>query len=190
MGKKLTPKQALFVAEYLIDLNATQAAIRAGYSKKTAQVIGSENLLKPMVSAAIQESRQVVLKRLDITKDRILKELARIGFSDLRNVLTSGGNLIDPQDWDDDTAAAISSIEVVSNTQVGKDEDEDAPAIVERTHKIKVWDKLSALEKLGKYRGMWDEKPQDFKPVVHVHLDKIDLAAAGRKKGDDDAGTS
>ena len=54
---KLTPKQQLFVEEYLIDLNATQAAIRAGYSKKTAQVIGAENLSKPMVAAAIAEAQ-------------------------------------------------------------------------------------------------------------------------------------
>jgi phage terminase small subunit len=71
----LTPKQALFVKEYLIDLNATQAAIRAGYSEKTAYSIGEENLKKPEIAEAIAEHQQAKAKKLDITVDTILAEL-------------------------------------------------------------------------------------------------------------------
>ena len=79
----MTPKQACFVQEYLIDLNATQAAIRAGYSTKTAQVIGAENLSKPMVAAAIYEAMSERSKRTEITADKIVDEYAKIAFTDV-----------------------------------------------------------------------------------------------------------
>ena len=70
--EKLTPKQARFVEEYLVDLNATQAAIRAGYSEQTARVIGHENLTKPDIQKAITERRQEMQQRTAITADRVL----------------------------------------------------------------------------------------------------------------------
>lgn len=155
----LTDKQRRFVDEYLIDLNATQAAIRAGYAQETARQIGSENLSKPDIAQAIAEAQAARAERTQITADRVLQELARIGFSDLRKALTDRGSLLDPQDWDDDIAAAISSIEVVTNTgDAGKDE--DGRKIIEHTHKIKVWDKNSALEKIGKHLGMFVERSE------------------------------
>ncbi len=71
----LTPKQQLFVAEYLVDLNATQAAVRAGYSEKTAYSVGHENLKKPEVAAAIQEAMEVRSQRTEIAQDWILEQL-------------------------------------------------------------------------------------------------------------------
>lgn len=71
----LTPKQALFVKEYLVDLNATQAAIRAGYSEKAAYAIGAENLSKPVIADAIAEKQQTKAKKLDITVETIIAEL-------------------------------------------------------------------------------------------------------------------
>lgn len=73
----LTPKQQRFIEEYLVDLNATQAAIRAGYSKKTARVTGAENLTKPAVAAAIAEARSKLTKRVEITQDYVLAGLKR-----------------------------------------------------------------------------------------------------------------
>ena len=78
----LTPKQTRFVQEYLIDLNATQAAIRAGYSAKTAFAIGHENLSKPNIAAAITEAQAKRAERAEITADRVLEELGEIGFAD------------------------------------------------------------------------------------------------------------
>jgi phage terminase small subunit len=74
MGK-LTKKQELFVKEYLIDLNATQAAIRAGYSKKTSYSIGEENLKKPVIAAAIQEAMDKRAKRIDVNADYVLNTI-------------------------------------------------------------------------------------------------------------------
>lgn len=78
---KLTAKQEIFCREYIIDLNATQAAIRAGYSKKTANRIASENLSKLDIQRKIQELQQERAERTEITQDRVLKELAGIGFA-------------------------------------------------------------------------------------------------------------
>lgn len=78
---KLTAKQERFCREYIIDLNATQAAIRAGYSKKTANRIASENLSKLDIQKKIQELQQERAERTEITQDKVLKELAGIGFA-------------------------------------------------------------------------------------------------------------
>ena len=82
----LTPKQQRFVEEYLIDLNATQAAIRSGYSEKSAQEIGAENLSKPMVAKAIQEALQERKERVQIDADYVLKRLVEIDQMDVLDV--------------------------------------------------------------------------------------------------------
>lgn len=76
----LTPKQKLFVDEYLVDLNATQAAIRAGYSEKTAYSIGNENLMKPEIAKAIQNAQQKRQERTEITQDCVVQEIADNAF--------------------------------------------------------------------------------------------------------------
>lgn len=167
MPKDLTPKQQRFAEEYLIDMNATRAAIRAGYSKKTAEQQGYQLLHKTLVLNAINTAAQARSERTQVTADMVVKELARIGFSDLRNVLTKSGQLVDPQDWDDDTAGAISSIEVVA--KLGGNGDDNEP--IEYTHKIKTWDKNSALEKLGKHLGMFVDK-SEVKETLTVILAK------------------
>lgn len=148
---KLTGKQERFVEEYLVDLNATQAAIRAGYSEKTASQIAYQQLQKTSVIEALNARRDDIASVNGITPERVLAEYAKIGFSDLRKVLTSEGNLIDPQDWDDETAGAISGLEVVA-----RHNDDDKP--VEYVHKFKLWDKKGALDSMAKYFEMFDGK--------------------------------
>jgi phage terminase small subunit len=165
--KAMTPKQARFVEEYLVDLNATQAAIRAGYSARMASSIGFENLQRPHIAEAIAAAQAARSARTQITQDRVLEELAKIGFSDLRRILTDGGGLLNPGDWDDATAGAISSLEVVVTP--GAEVDEDGNRIPERVHKIKAWDKLSALDKLAKHLGMFNgaaDPDDDALPVT------------------------
>ena len=91
--RKLNPKQQRFVEEYLIDLNATQAAIRAGYSPKTATAIASENLSKPSISAAIACAMAERSKRTGITQDRILEELAKVAFIKLTDIVDDTGKI-------------------------------------------------------------------------------------------------
>ena len=147
----LTAKQERFVAEYLIDLNATQAAIRAGYSEKTAEQQGHQLLKKTLVAAAIAEAQAKRQTRTEITQDRVLAELARIGFADIRKAVRWGDipdgrnekgeaewpvELVPSSDIDDDTAAAITE---VSLTAQGV--------------KIKMADKKAALDTLLKHLG-------------------------------------
>lgn len=85
----LTEKQKAFVREYLVDLNATQAAIRAGYSKKNADRIGPELLGKTCVSAAVSEALQKRAERTEITQDKVLEEIARYAFKEASDALDS-----------------------------------------------------------------------------------------------------
>lgn len=166
---ELTPRQSRFVDEYLIDLNATQAAIRAGYSEKTASAVGFENLRKPKIAAAIQERMKNREERTEVTQDRVLKELARLGFADLRGVFTDSGNLKMPSEWSDAMAAAVSSVEVV--VRPSGEYDEDGRPEVEHVHKFKLWDKNAALEKIAKHLGMFaDNGLGDKERPIHVEV--------------------
>jgi len=120
---KLTPKQERFVAEYLIDLNATQAAIRTGYSAKTAASQGARLLKQGGVARAVQAAQQARAVRTEITQDRVLQELARIAFFDIRRLYRADGSMKDPCELDADTAAALASIEVKEELERGGGED-------------------------------------------------------------------
>lgn len=102
---KLTPKQARFCEEYLVDLNATQAAIRAGYSVESAGSIGSENLTKPEIRARIETAMAERSKRTGINADRVLRELGRIAFVNPKDVLDLQTAEVKPDTSDDDLAA-------------------------------------------------------------------------------------
>jgi len=145
---KLTEKQKRFVEEYLIDLNATQAAIRAGYSAKTADRIGPELLGKTCVARAIKEAMAERSRRTGINQDRIVRELAKIGFINPIDVINLDEATI-REDANKDDTAAIASVRVKRiPTENGE--------IIER--EIKIADKLKALELLGKHLGMFTDK--------------------------------
>jgi len=156
---KLTAKQQRFVEEYLVDLSATQAAIRAGYSEKTAGRTGHENLKKPEIAEAIQQRIGERSERTQLTADEVVLQLARMGMADVRKLFTPQGQLKPVHELDDDTAAAIQSIEVVTKTIPMPG---DEPPEVEYLHKIKMVDKIKPLELIGKHMGkqlgQWAEK--------------------------------
>lgn len=95
----LTPKQQRFVEEYLIDLNATQAAIRAGYSEKTAQEIGSENLSKPMVAKAIADAQLKREERTKIDADYVLRRLVEIDQMDVLDIMDDQMKIRPVNEW-------------------------------------------------------------------------------------------
>lgn len=145
---KLTEKQKRFVEEYLIDLNATQAAIRAGYSPNTAKDIGCENLAKPNIRACIDKEIAERSKRTGINQDRVIRELARLAFVNANDVIDMEEATLKDGATEDDTAA-ISSVKVKTiPTKEGEG--------IER--EIKLTDKLKALELLGKHLGMFKDK--------------------------------
>jgi len=149
--KKLTARQARFVWEFLLDLNATQAAIRSGYSLRTANRTASENLSKPVIQEAIQKAQLERSKRLEMSADKVSSEIAKIAFSDARKLFDENGNLIPVHLLDDDTAVTIARIEV-TEIEAG----EDAP--LTRIKKIKPLDKLKALELLGKHLALFTDR--------------------------------
>ncbi len=146
----MTPKQQRFVEEYLVDLNATQAAIRAGYSAKTAGQIGDENLKKHEIKEAIQARRKELSEKVEITQERVLKEYARLAFLDPRKLFDNTGAPLPIQDLDDDTAAAIIGLDVV---QVG-----NAEVGVGDVLKYKLADKKGALDSVARHLGMFNDK--------------------------------
>ena len=144
---KLTEKQQRFVDEYLIDLNATQAAIRAGYSVKTADAIGCENLTKPNIQQTIAEHMAERSRRTGINQDRVVLELARIAFVKMTDLVDSHGRIKD--NATDDDLACIESVKY-------KQSESETGSSVER--EVKISPKLKALELLGKHLGMWNDK--------------------------------
>ena len=125
----MTPKQAAFVQEYLIDLNATQAAIRAGYSEDTARFIGSENLTKPYIASAIDDAMNARAERTLVTADRVVVELARLGFSnmlDFMDVPEDGEASVNLRKMTRSQAAALTEVSFEEST-VGKDEFRSPP---------------------------------------------------------------
>ena len=153
--RKLTAKQQTFINEYIVDLNGTQAAIRAGYSEDTAKVIASENLTKPDIAEAIQVALDMRSDRTRITADRVLVEVAKLGFSNIKNLFTEGGQLRNLSTLPDDVAASIQSIEVVTKRVDGGDDNE-----VEYVHKIKMADKKASLELLGKHLKLFADRTE------------------------------
>lgn len=150
---KLSDKQMLFVQEYLIDLNATQAAIRAGYSENTAYSQGQRLLKNVEVQKAIDEAKQCRSKRTLITQDRVLEEIAKVAFGDIRSIYDDNGNLLHPHEWEDDTAAMISGMDV--STERDKDSNE-----MTVTTKVRLNDKLRALEMAGRHLKLFTDKTE------------------------------
>jgi phage terminase small subunit len=152
----LTAKQQRFVEEYLIDLNATQAAIRAGYSEKTAYSIGNENLSKPEIAKAIEAAQIERSKRTEITADRVLSELGKLGFSNMMDYMRIGSNgdpFTDFSAITRDQAAAIAEV-TVEDFKDGRGED------VRDVRKIrfKLTDKRAALVDIGRRLGMFKDR--------------------------------
>lgn len=154
MAKPITPKQRCFVSEYLIDKNATKAAIRAKYSKKTARSQGQRLLTNVAISRAIKRALAKQEERTEITADRILKELMRIGMVDIREAFKPDGTLKAIKDIPIEISRAISGIEVDEIWQgQGK-----LKAFVGVTKKIKFWEKTKALELLGKHLKLFIDR--------------------------------
>ncbi|RQQ19720.1 terminase small subunit [Burkholderia stagnalis] len=145
----LNPKQARFVDEYLRDLNATQAAKRAGYSEKAACQIGSRLLSNVKVQAAITAARERLAKKFEITRERVMLEYARLAFADPRAFFREDGTLKRVPELDDDTAAALAGFEVTEEFD-GSGEDRMQVGV---TSKVKWSDKRAALDSISKVMG-------------------------------------
>jgi phage terminase small subunit len=150
-------------------LELEQAAIRAGYSPRTAEVQGSRVLSNAKVQRATAAAMAARSKRTEIAADRALLEIARVGFSDLRWLFHDDGRLKHPHEWDDDTAASVASIEIATRNM--------GDGTIEYVRRIKLWDKGKALEQLSRHLGLNRDQESSEKPGERrfVHLSEEEL---------------
>lgn len=152
MGKGLTPKQAAFVNEYLLDLNATQAAIRAGYSRRTAEWIGPQLLGKSHVRAAVEAGQAARAERTKIDADWVLRSLAEEKTADLADLYDGDGNLKPVKDWPMAfRRGVVVGVETVMERD-GADEDGNPKFVAVR--KVKLTDRTRHIELIGRHVGV------------------------------------
>ena len=152
----MTPRQQRFVEEYLIDLNGTQAAIRAGYSRRGSDVTAARLLRNARIQAEIQKAMQRRSERTEITQDRVLKKLALLGFANMQDYMRAGANgdpYLDFSKLSREQAAALVEVTIDDFTD-GRGED----AREVRRVKFKLADKLGALHKIGQHLRMFVER--------------------------------
>lgn len=175
--RELTAKEALFVKEYLLDLSPKRAAIRAGYSEHTAHAIGYELMRKEGVLERIEEAMKARSKRTEVTADKVIKELARIAFSDMDDfaVIEEGKlSLIDSNTRKRGRSRVIKKI-----TQSTSDSSGPEGSSNSISQSLELHDKLRALELLGKHLKM-------FKDTLRVEgdLTLADLVAGSKDEGE------
>lgn len=157
----LSPRQARFVEEYLVDLNATQAAIRAGYSPRTAGKVGHQLLGKTRIAAAVANAQEERSERVQVTADRVLKELARIGFANISDIVdwkVNAVGMIEDPETGEQRIDAKNEV-VLKSAEELSDDIKAAIASVEQTPngalKLKMHDKRAALNDMARHLGMY-----------------------------------
>jgi phage terminase small subunit len=173
---ELTPKQSLFVAEYLIDLNATRAAKSAGYSDKTAYSQGQRLLNNVEVAAVIAEKTKKRMDKLEITADRVLKELAALGFSNMGDYMevTEDGKGFDFA-FGNLTREQMAAIQEITVDTTGGANDGERRLVLR--NKFKLGDKRGSLELLGKHLQLFTDKLE-----ISGSLNLADAIAEARKR--------
>lgn len=171
---ELTPKQKRFVEEYLIDLNATQAAIRAGYSAKTAMEQGCQQLQKPKVQEAIQAAMNARSKRTEITADRVLQEIAHIAFDDIKNYLdfrTEKQLVGNDPDTGEPVYRYSQVIEMKDSKEIDTRSIQEVSFSPKDGFKFKLYDKQKAQNDLGKHLKLFTEKVEHSGTIVNKNVD-------------------
>lgn len=174
-GETLTDKQRVFCEEYLVDLNATAAAKRAGYADKNARTTAQQNLEHPAVIKYLNQLIKQRSERTQVTSDNVITELARLAFVDIRKLFDQDGALVPVTQWPDEVAAAVASVETDELFE-GYGEDRHQVGV---TRKIKLWDKPRSLELLGKHLKLWVERVESSGPnggPIQTRDDGIDLS--------------
>ena len=175
---KLTPKQKRFCLEYIVDLNGKQAAIRAKYSEKTAKEQACRLLTNVYIKAEVKKFMDKRADKLEITAERVLKELARLAYIDTNDLYDENGSLKSINELHENVSRCISSIEVTEKAGAamigGK---EGIRHISENLKKIKTYDKLRALDLLGKHLKLFGDESKDTAPVgpITVKIEHLDL---------------
>lgn len=146
----MTPREEAFVREYLVDLDQSKAAVRAGYSERSARELGHRLMKKPAIKREIAKAMAERAQRTNVTADRVLQEIARIAFADVRQLFRDDGSMKPPHELGPEAAAAVASFDVA---EMGGD---DAPLVT--TKKAKLHDKVAALTLAARHLGMLNDK--------------------------------
>ena len=166
----LSNKQQEFINQYLIDYNAKQACIRAGYSEKGAQTQGSVLLSNPKVRAAIRLKIKEKEGIFDVKKNDVINELAIIAFADLKDVADWGKGHFELKDSNDLAHSQSAAIKKVTFKQV---DGEKSSSI---TMGVEMHDKLKALELIGKHLGIFGILEEDVQKEIFLAFDRKKLA--------------
>jgi phage terminase small subunit len=152
------PKYEAFCQEYMKDLNGAQAAIRAGYSGKGANVKGAQLLAIVSISERIAELMQERQQRTQVTADMVIAELAKIGFHNVQDFVNGGNSILELKHLDANKTAAVSAVKTTLKA--------DGDLVSE----VKFHDKVAALEKLGKHLGIFE---RDNKQKTEITIKRV-----------------
>jgi len=174
----LTAKMKRFAEEYIVDLNAGAAAIRAGYSENTAYAIGHENLRKPEIAEYIQQLMDKRSQRTEITADMVLREYAKIGFSNISDYLKVE---MKQGATDDGTPITYKAVDIFVTDQIDRDK-LDAVAEIKQTRDgiaLKLHDKKGALDSIARHLGMFTDKVEHTGTVALTYEEQLKQIIGG-----------
>lgn len=180
LDNELTPKESLYVIEYLVDLNQTQAAIRAGYSPEAAANIASVKMAKPHICEAIAKAMRARAARTQITADRVLQELGRIGFADPDRYYDGDGDLVSMSELTADERAAIRETKI--RTHYKRDKETGDVEVQGYTKEIKLHPKEPALKLLAKHLGVLHDKITVDYNETHEHQVTFDYSSLSEEE--------
>lgn len=153
--EELTPRQKCFVAEYLIDLNATKAAIRAGYNPNSASVTASDMLAKANIAAMVARAMEQRASRVQMTADSVLHEMSLLSHSNIDHyIVDDDGRVVLTEGAPDGAMAAVQSVRRKKTIR----EDKDGNCTVTYDVEIKLWDKPTPLKLMGRHTGLFPDR--------------------------------
>ena len=170
---KLSAKQERFCQEYMVDLNAAQAAIRTGYSERSAKVKGCQILSMPHIKARIKELKSKRIARVEANADYVLRRLIEIDELDVSDILDANGNILAVSDWPQSWRRTVSGVDVSELFDGSGDERKVAGLL----KKIKWPDKLRNLELLGKHIDVGAFR----ETIDHNHSGEIEVRSITRR---------
>jgi len=176
-GVTLTAKQDRFCHEYMVDMNATAAAIRSGYSEKTAGFTGPENLLKPIIQARIEAIKREKLDAAVASAQETLAELTLIARTDMAHYMkVDDDGVVTVLNFKTLPPGATRAIKKIKQRRVTKKDpdDPDGGKLIEVTTELELWDKPKALDLIGQYHNLFEGKESDKNPeAVEKELGRI-----------------
>ncbi len=167
----LTDKQIKFCHEFIIDLNGTQASIRAGYSKKTAHVTASENLSKPKVQSYITDLKNNTAEKLGITHEMLTNEWKKIAFSSISHIHNTWIDKTDFEVLKEENPDILDCIQEIDTKLIKRKVLGEEIAIDVEQIKVKLYDKTKALTELGKHIAYYSEHNKEKVQNFNLNLD-------------------